>query len=294
MTDQYALPLIEHEHRGVSVPQRAKDGYVNATAMCKAAGKNWADYNRIGPTRAFFNELSAEMGLPISELVQSVSGGTPQLQGTWVHPYVAINLGQWLSPQFSVQVSKWVTEWIAGGPQIVERMPYHLRRYVANMSAVPRTHFSILQELTCGLIAPMEAQGQVTGSEAEHIKRALEAAQTAMDAIQTVTNVASYTLTAIGIVIGLVAIFGGVAIWLGAKAAAKQIANKRFDDYMQGDEFKELVKVRVEQAVDRHWQESAGARLVEERAPDDPQPFEPPPEEPPSPPSQPSPGETAQ
>jgi hypothetical protein len=123
MTDQYALPLIEHEHRGVLVPQRAKDGYVNATAMCKAAGKNWSDYNRIGPTRAFFAELSSELGLPMTELIQSVSGGTPQLQGTWVHPYVAINLGQWLSPQFSVQVSKWVTEWIAGGPQIVERMP---------------------------------------------------------------------------------------------------------------------------------------------------------------------------
>ena len=156
---QLRLPLIEHEHRGVLVPQRAKDGYVNATAMCKAAGKNWADYNRIGPTKAFFAELSSEMGLPITELIQSVSGGFPSLQGTWVHPYIAINLGQWLSPQFSVAVSRWVTDWIAGGPQIVERMPYHLRRYVANMSGVPRTHFSILQELTYGLIAPMEAQG---------------------------------------------------------------------------------------------------------------------------------------
>jgi hypothetical protein len=158
-SSQFILPFIEHEHRGVLVPQRAKDGYVNATSMCKAAGKNWADYNRIGPTKAFFAELSSEMGLPITEMVQSVSGGTPTLQGTWVHPYIAINLGQWLSPQFSVAVSRWVTEWIAGGPRIVERMPYHLRRYVANMSAVPRTHFSILQELTYALIAPMEAQG---------------------------------------------------------------------------------------------------------------------------------------
>lgn len=156
---QYALPLIEHEHKGVLVPQRAKDGYVNATAMCKAVGKNWADYNRIGPTRAFLAELSSEMALPIAELIQSVSGGTPHLQGTWVHPYVAINLGQWLSPQFAVAVSRWVTDWMSGGPQIVERLPYHLRRYVANMAAVPRTHFSVLQELTYGLIAPMEAQG---------------------------------------------------------------------------------------------------------------------------------------
>ena len=50
-------------------------------------------------------------------------------------------------------------EWISGGPKVVERLPYHLRRYVANMTAIPRTHFSMLQELTYGLIAPMEAQG---------------------------------------------------------------------------------------------------------------------------------------
>lgn len=156
---QYELPFIEHHHEGTLVPQRAKDGYVNATAMCKAVGKNWADYNRIGPTKAFYAELSSEMGLPITELIQSVSGGIPQLQGTWVHPYVAINLGQWLSPKFAVAVSRWVSEWMSGGPQIVERMPYHLRRYVANMGEVPRTHFSILQELTYSLIAPMEAQG---------------------------------------------------------------------------------------------------------------------------------------
>jgi hypothetical protein len=58
-----------------------------------------------------------------------------------------------------VQVTQWVFEWISGGPKIVERLPYHLRRYVANMTAIPRTHFSMLQELTYGLIAPMEAQG---------------------------------------------------------------------------------------------------------------------------------------
>lgn len=66
MSTQIPLPFIEHEHKGVLIPQRAKDGYVNATAMCKAAGKNWADYNRIGPTKAFFTELSSEMGLPIT------------------------------------------------------------------------------------------------------------------------------------------------------------------------------------------------------------------------------------
>lgn len=28
------------------------------------------------------------MGIPISDLVQSVKGGLPHNQGTWVHPYI--------------------------------------------------------------------------------------------------------------------------------------------------------------------------------------------------------------
>jgi len=38
-------------------------------------------------------------------------------------------------------------------------MPYHLQRYVANQAKVPYTHFSILSEMTLGLIAPLEAMG---------------------------------------------------------------------------------------------------------------------------------------
>ena len=138
-----------------TLSQRAKDGYINATAMCKAAGRHFKHYNENATTKAFVTALAAEVGIPTSELIQSVSGGVPELQGTWAHPQVAIHLAQWLSPQFAVQVTQWVFEWISGGPKVVERLPYHLRRYVANMTVVPRTHFSILQELTYGLIAPM-------------------------------------------------------------------------------------------------------------------------------------------
>ena len=60
---QYKLPLISHETEGSIVPQRAKDGYIDATAMCKVAGKNWHDYSRIGPTKAFLAELCVESEL---------------------------------------------------------------------------------------------------------------------------------------------------------------------------------------------------------------------------------------
>jgi hypothetical protein len=156
---QIALPLIERKHDGTLIRQRAKDGYVNATGMCKAANRPWSRYWDAKPSKDFAAALAADLGIPTTELIQSVSGGVPELQGTWVHPQVAIHLAQWLSPHFAVQVTQWVFEWISGGPKVVERLPYHLRRYVANMTAIPRTHFSILQEMTYGLIAPMEAQG---------------------------------------------------------------------------------------------------------------------------------------
>ena len=161
MSDSQAdlFPVIEHDHQGDVIPQRAKDGYVNATALCKAASRSWNDYARLATTRAFLDVLSTETGMTLAELIISIKGGVPSQQGTWVHPHIAINLGQWLSPDFAVKVSTWVTEWMTGGPKVVERLPYHLRRYVANMTNVPRGHFSVLQELTYGLVAPMEAQG---------------------------------------------------------------------------------------------------------------------------------------
>jgi len=157
--EQYKLPLIQRNHANTLITQRAKDGYINATAMCQAAGRPWSRYWETRTSQEFVQALSADIGTPISELVQSIKGGLPDMQGTWVHPQVAIHLAQWLSPQFAVQVTQWVFEWISGGPKVVESLPYHLRRYVANMTAIPRTHFSMLQELTYSLIAPLEAEG---------------------------------------------------------------------------------------------------------------------------------------
>lgn len=157
---QIALPLVQYELETEVIHQRVKDGYVNATAMCKAAGKMWGHYNDIGPTKAFLAALSADIGIPITELVQSIRGGDPKLQGTWVHPQVAINLAQWLSPQFAVKVTKWIMDWMSGKVS-GGNLPYHLRRYMANMTSVPNGHFSMLNEMTVALIAPLEHLGYV-------------------------------------------------------------------------------------------------------------------------------------
>lgn len=156
---QLSLALIPHKVENSLIQQRALDGYFNATEVCKAAGKQLGHYLENTTTREFLKELAADIGIPISELIQSVKGGVPELQGTWVHPDVAVHLGQWLSPKFAVAVSKWVREWIAGGQYGGTSMPYHIRRYMANRSEIPYTHFSVLNELVFNLIAPLEQQG---------------------------------------------------------------------------------------------------------------------------------------
>jgi hypothetical protein len=97
----------------ISVGQRAEDGYLNATAMCKAAGKRFHDYQRLDTTDAFLLALSAETVIPVTRLINSLRGGNGP-QGTWVHPKVAIHLAQWLSPEFAVAVSTWVFDWLSG------------------------------------------------------------------------------------------------------------------------------------------------------------------------------------
>ena len=112
-------------------------------------------------TKEFLVELRSETGISVSELVQVLKGGQPHLQGSWVHPQVAIHLAQWVSAKFAVQVSKWVYDWMSGKRTSgAHNLPYHLRRHILNIGKVPsHTHFSILQEMTNTLIAPLEANG---------------------------------------------------------------------------------------------------------------------------------------
>jgi hypothetical protein len=73
------------------IRQRAKDGYINATAMCKAAERRWSHYAENASTKSFVKVLASKTGIPASTLIQSLTGGDVRLQGTWVHPQVAIH-----------------------------------------------------------------------------------------------------------------------------------------------------------------------------------------------------------
>lgn len=106
--------LIFKSNNGLSLYQRANDGYVNATKLCQDEEKLFGDYARLKTTKEYLNELSMSMGIPIDQLVYSMKTRSNDNRGTWVHPKVAIHLAQWLSPQFAVFVTNIMMEWFSG------------------------------------------------------------------------------------------------------------------------------------------------------------------------------------
>ncbi len=163
MNYQYSLELIQHEVSGAVIQQRSKDGYINASQLCDAAGRPWRHYITQETNGHFIRALSENLRLSRSELIfeLNVDGSVEY----WVHPQVAINLAQWLSPKFAVQVTEWVFNWTVSSTSPFAKpsktVTYHVERYALNASQVPAGYFSVLQEMTFILIAPLELHGYV-------------------------------------------------------------------------------------------------------------------------------------
>ena len=59
------LPMvIEHPINGALIPQRPRDGYIDATRLCKEAGKRLNDYSRAAQTKAFWTNSRPLRGFP--------------------------------------------------------------------------------------------------------------------------------------------------------------------------------------------------------------------------------------
>lgn len=114
LVEEIGKEIVEVEDlklNGVTIASRPEDGFVNATALCKAGGKRFYDWNIKEETKALVQALESETGIPVSQLIDVKKGNTKKYtQGSWIHPDLAIQLAQWLSPMFAIQVSRWVRE----------------------------------------------------------------------------------------------------------------------------------------------------------------------------------------
>lgn len=107
------------------VIQRSKDGLFNATALLKqwnkanGTKKKLDHFFELKQTKAFIETLEQEISLEASNkcnlhthnhvyVKSKASRGANA--GTWVHPYLFIDLCLWLNPKFKLQVIKFVMD----------------------------------------------------------------------------------------------------------------------------------------------------------------------------------------
>jgi hypothetical protein len=102
---------ITRQFNGFNVRVRESDGYIHATDMCKIGKKRWAKYIENKTTKEFIEELSTSVEIPTNLLIQSITTGTNENRGTWVHPHIATHMAQWISNIFAVKVSGWIDQW---------------------------------------------------------------------------------------------------------------------------------------------------------------------------------------
>ena len=108
------LAVVPQSVCGSIVHQRVKDGYVNATAMCKAGGKEWSSYWRSAKAQEDADAVSRSLHIGRDLLVQSITTGKNEIRGTWVHPHIALDLAMWISSEFKADVLKWLFEYLKG------------------------------------------------------------------------------------------------------------------------------------------------------------------------------------
>lgn len=162
-TDDHQLALVPHTYQGNLIQQRAKDGYINATAMCKASGKLFPDYTRLKSTNDFLAALGGSMGIPINRLVITIVTGANEVRGSYVHPQVAINLAQWLSPEFAVRVTEWVYEWMSGTKPTDKLWMQFEDRVSLVYDNVPAGYFCVFREIA-DVFASLISQGADFGT----------------------------------------------------------------------------------------------------------------------------------
>lgn len=110
-----ASGLVVRTWNDAPISRRDSDGFADATAMCRANGKDWFDYQRLERTTAYIAALGESLNLPADQLVLTTTSGPNHLRGTWIHPRLAVDLARWLSPQFAVWMDGWFIEQLEQG-----------------------------------------------------------------------------------------------------------------------------------------------------------------------------------
>jgi hypothetical protein len=93
--------LITAQFDGMPVMFRT-DGFINATAIAKQFNKQPRDYLKSERTQEYMEAVKTILLTEQNQLVIIKQGGSPEEQGTWLHPKLAVDFARWLSIKFAV------------------------------------------------------------------------------------------------------------------------------------------------------------------------------------------------
>jgi len=152
---------------GISVLSR-EDGFINATAICKAGGKEFKHWNSLESTKELIKALkegeNLKQGIPSDlsiikdplndketsdyKVIHIIKNGLNNNRGSWIHPDLAVHLAMWISPTFGIQVSGWVRELALCGTVTIgkEKTSQQLLELQKDFKKLEEKHRKLLQK----------------------------------------------------------------------------------------------------------------------------------------------------
>jgi len=102
-----------------------KNGYVNVTKLCKnifiehkkifndAKEKEFRHWKLLDNAKELIEAISEPVRNPTNSVIVSITTGTNDLRGTYVHPDLVPHIASWASPTIAIKISKIVNEYFA-------------------------------------------------------------------------------------------------------------------------------------------------------------------------------------
>lgn len=141
---------------------REKDGYINVGKLCTLYGKRFPNWLENSRTKKFLKDLkllfkNRGITTPLYTNIRKEN-----IQGTYAHPLVAINVIQWISPKFEISIATLVYELFLTSEQIdiqndtIEQLDYERISQIKHENSLDFKHkfhagncFYIVYDIDC-------------------------------------------------------------------------------------------------------------------------------------------------
>lgn len=116
LRDQYELVNINERYAYVYFGNMKmiidkETGYINATKICKEAGKEFKHWLANGSSKKLIHKLKNIIQKNPIYQITTGSRYEAYLRGSYVHQLLITPIAHWVSPIFALKISIWIEEW---------------------------------------------------------------------------------------------------------------------------------------------------------------------------------------